>query len=273
VSVQHETRGRVPNNAALRGFTLVEVLIVFGIIAVLASLLLAALEKGRHQAYIAKCATNLHSIGEAMLMYANENHGSFPRAKFVPGAPLVSGTGVTSTDPFSNNGPQPNDVTASIFLLIREQKTGTAIFICPYNDVTNFSADDVADVTSHSNFTDYRTNLGYSFANPYPDAAAEKKDYRWDARRRADFAIGADLNPAAPSAASLTPTSSNAQLSQANSRNHETDGQNVLYGDGHVAWEHSVFVGVNDDHIYVNRHNQLMASPIDRDDSVLVPTR
>src|SRR4051812_25982342 len=106
------------------GFTLVELLVVFGIIAILMAFLLTALEKGRHQAYIAKCATNLHSIGEAMLMYANENHGAFPRTKFVPGAPLVAGTGVTSPDPFSATGPQPNDVTASIFLLIRAQKTG-----------------------------------------------------------------------------------------------------------------------------------------------------
>jgi prepilin-type processing-associated H-X9-DG protein len=234
-------------------------------------LLLTALEKARHQAYIAKCAANLHTIGQALAIYVNENHGNYPRTRWVAGAPLTAGTNPASADTFGPTGPAPNDTSAGPFLLLRTQKIGSAAFICPYNDETTFTADP-AVVTDRSNFTDYRANLAYSFANPYPDAAADKSGYRWAVRLSADFAVAADLNPGvSPPGVALG--MSRALQMQSNSRNHEGDGQNVLYGDGHVDWRQSVFVGVANDDIYTNRAGQLNASPVDKDDSVLVPMR
>ena len=67
------------------GFTLVELLVVVGIIAVLIALLMPALSKVRKHAQEVSCAANLHSIGQALTMYTQQ-YDRFPGGWIFDGA-------------------------------------------------------------------------------------------------------------------------------------------------------------------------------------------
>jgi len=63
---------------SLRGFTLVELLVVIGIIALLVSILLPSLNKARQQANLVACMANLRQIGSTLQIYAAQNKGLAP---------------------------------------------------------------------------------------------------------------------------------------------------------------------------------------------------
>src|SRR5688572_7526528 len=70
---------RVGRARVVRAFTLVELLVVIGIIALLVAILMPALGKAREQAKRTQCASNLRNIGQSMFIYAGQNKGKLPQ--------------------------------------------------------------------------------------------------------------------------------------------------------------------------------------------------
>ncbi|MFI5380387.1 MAG: hypothetical protein ACHRHE_13895 [Tepidisphaerales bacterium] len=241
-----------------------------------------------------ECAARLRQIGQAMALYDN-NHRCWPRTRYDPAKPLGDGfTGGGSADPFAVDGPSANDPTAAMFLLVKRIDLNQEVFVCPSSNQEKdaFVVGNVAyTARERSNFT-RQTNLSYSFANMYPDTAAVGRGYKWDPKVPATFVIAADRNDGDTTTTlwltSNSPTNATRVMNSRvmNSRNHEQDGQNMLYADGHVDWSETPWAGIKKDNIYTSAKvdaagNQLSPAasappwpaPQGPTDTVLVPRK
>jgi prepilin-type N-terminal cleavage/methylation domain-containing protein len=169
-------------NRLHRGFTLVELLVVIGIIALLISILLPALSKAREQANSVKCQANLHQIGLAMMNYCDDNKGVW-----VPGNYVNTTTTTTTT-----TGALTGDNWASILIVgkyIPVQALGSApppvgavlppsILACPTGTtwVNSFSSSPL--LGSQYVATTYGVNTT-SYESALVGSTADSNDYNW----------------------------------------------------------------------------------------------
>ena len=182
--------------------------------------------------------------------------------------------------------PPSNNVPQSLYLLLRTEDLTAGVFVCPSS---NASPDTFGGGTNSSlnqiNFSNVGGNLTYSYANPYPDPSAISGGYRLIQGIDPTFVVAADINPGTSgnggndNVLAVTTNSSGQQMRLGNSNNHNKDGQNILYGDGHVDFQNNPFVGTARDNIYtrggggaVGTAETLEESPFGVGDSVLLPT-
>ena len=119
-----------------KAFTLVELLVVIGIIALLIAILLPALRRARQAAVQTSCQSNLRQIGMMLQMYTNENKGWMPHPGWGGWFPL-------RPPPFGASNPQRNMSWAERLVMATASKqyvknwethypvTGRGVFRCP----------------------------------------------------------------------------------------------------------------------------------------------
>src|SRR5688572_24327631 len=149
---------RVVRRLGRSGFTLVELLVVIGIIAVLLSVLLPVLGSVRRRAQSTACASNMRQIYMAMAMFAHDNKGALPRPY---------GVGDLSSDPdmvktfawlqlqSNKNGHiDMRDNMGALWKYLKGVETRKKVMICP--------GDEGEPIAGHPYDPAYPRNVSYS---------------------------------------------------------------------------------------------------------------
>ena len=123
----------------------------------------------------------------------------------------------------------------------------------------------LSSATSRSNFTGTGTdgglvikNVSYSFVNVFPTTTTTGIGYKtFITAFSSDFAVAADISPSNGAVmgsntdlSSCVVGAARSIMIKGNSKNHDQDGQNVLYADGHAEFQQTALCGTQNDNIF-----------------------
>jgi len=149
-----------------QGFTLIELLVVISIIAILASMLLPAINMVRQAAWKASCGNNQRQIVLAMLVYANDNDGIWPVRP-------TTNSGTLDTSVSGTTGPAaPVSTTIGTFEFLSiatGKEMPNKVFACPAEPAIRPTAqqDVNLDYTTNSlSISNWAAAVGSTYTSP-----------------------------------------------------------------------------------------------------------
>jgi len=267
---------------AIVGIALPSILFVFALLIIV---------RVRFVSYQLLCSKNLSKIGRAMLIYSNDHDGELPHAGGGDSqwGPTPNWQAVTAAEAYGlNDGPGQASISANFYLLVKYVELTPKSFICKgdedatYFTPAEYNVRDKELVDLWDFGPDPSKHCSYTYHLPYGK-------YPLSASSDPRMAIAADRNPWLDSPGQkarvvtdwsrFDPNGTRELTRFGNAITHQNDGQNVLFLDGHTAFQKTAACGVDNDNIYTSQNAAsimkgvlptLTSQPASKTDSLLL---